>query len=378
MYQIKNLFFIILFFLVPNTILPHAVTNGFEVWRRLGDNILTVCKTKYFEQEYGLSYYYTTFPYIDSFVFFKEEKPLTEEIKNNFKKIVFINSEKDITDNINNEDPTLFVCTYLSPTPLIYEYVKNHPSFENEIHRIFTPINHITALNKTSKEPVIGVHVRKGGGFDWPLASCQEFNVEIPLLKKKELYLYKRNLGMCCEDIWPLRCPPGPAFITETKHLYFKKSFYADYIWAIKFPPDQYYIEQIKTMATLLPGKSLKIQLFTDDPNPEGIVTRYTKALKDLPCKITFDYRKTENSHDKNVIEDLFALAQCDGLISASSSFAFTAMILGNHYVIIYPDHAITMQDKVLIDKVKVITVENPTDSQTRKVKSSIYGINLL
>lgn len=69
-------------------------------------------------------------------------------------------------------------------------------------------------------------------------------------------------------------------------------------------------------------------------------------------------------------------MTQCDGLISASSSFAFTAMILGNHSYIIYPEHAVTMQNKVIIDQIKVIHVENPKDSK-RVVHSSVYSISV-
>lgn len=371
----KVIIFLILY-LYPKNLLAHAITNGFEAWRRLGDNVLTVCKTKYFEHEFNLPYYFSTFYYFDSFHFSTKEKPLTDDIKNTFKKMIFINSAKDIIDNLSSTEPILFVCMYLSITPTMYEYVKNNPLFEQEIQQLFTPYESIKSLSKTSDQLVIAVHVRKGGGFDWPLASDQEFNLDIPLLKKNELYLHKKNVGMHCEDIWPLRCLPGPAYISETKHLAFKKTYYADYIWAIKFPPDQYYIEQIKTMISISHAKSVKIQLFTDDPNPENIVTRYKKALANVSATITFDYRKSENSHDKNVIQDLFTMTQCDGLISASSSFAFTAMILGNHSYIIYPEHAVTMQNKVIIDQIKVIHVENPKDSK-RVVHSSVYSISV-
>lgn len=367
-----------IFFLLYSTyIIPHAITNGYETWRRLGDNILTVCKTEYFSHEFNLPYYYTPFAYYDSFVFKTKANALTPEIKNSFKKMIFVTSVKDIANNVKSIDPILFVCTYLSATPSIIEYVKKNPLFEDKIHDLFTPYQMINTIPKSSNQMVIAVHVRKGGGFDWPLASRQEFALEIPLVKNKELYLYKKNISMSCNDIWPLRCLPGPAFIAETKHLAFKKSCYADYIWAIKFPPDQYYIEQIKIIIKLMNLKSLTIKLFTDDPHPEDIVMRYKNALKDQEANITFDYRKSENHHDKNVIEDLFAIAQCDGIISACSSFAFAAMILGNHSIMIYPEHAITMQDKVIIDKVKVIRVENTRDSHKKTLQSSTLAINL-
>lgn len=376
--MVKQAILFFIFFIHFVSVFPHAITNGFEPWRRLGDNILTVSKTKYFSQEHDLEYYYTPFPYIDSFKFVHIEQLLTPELKNSFSKIIFIHSAKDVTDNLSSKESILFVCTYLSIAPSMYEYVKNNAEFEKNIHHLFTPLESIAKLDKKTQEFILAVHVRKGGGFDWPLASEQEFEVEIPIVKNKEIFLYKRDIGMNCEDIWPLHCLPGPAYISQTKYLAFKKKYYADYIWAIKFPPDQYYIEQIKTAISLTKLKALTIKLFTDDPHPQDIVKRYQNALKDVPVSITFDYRKSENNHDKNVIEDLFALAECDGLISASSSFAFTAMILGNHSIMIHPEHAITLPDKVLIDKVKVIKVDNRHDPLKRTINISMYSINLL
>lgn len=352
---------------------PHAITNGMEPFRRLGDNITTVTKTKYFARKYNLPYYFTSFTYADSFALPQKEIELTDSKRKEFSKFMVVSSEQDIENNLENEEPILFVAVFLSFTPWIYAYSRENPEFEHEIKRIFKPSISIRPLAQEEGKVKVALHVRKGGGVDWPLGSIQEFNVDQPLLKENELYLYCNNPAISCTSIWPLRCLPGPAFITETKNLFFKKNYYADYIWSIKFPPDQYYIEQVKTLASFLPDKHLQIQIFTDDPVPEQIVSRYAQALQALP-NLSFYYRTTENNHDKNVIEDLFAIAQSDCLISASSSFAFAAMLLGNHSVIIFPEHAITLPDRVIIDKVHIVKVENP-HSPKRSVRSEIYSI---
>lgn len=371
-----NVLGLLLFFINNLYAHPHAITNGIEQWRRLGDNITTISKTVYFSHKFNLPIFYTPFTYSDSFALSTQETILSDEIKKKFSKIIVVGSEKDIEANLDDEEPILFVCVFLSPTPWMYAYSRENAIFEQTIKKLFTPLQTIAPLQKDSKNVLVALHVRKGAGYDWPLASTQEYTLQMPLINKKELYLIKKNPGISCDDIWPLRCLPGPAYTTETKNLFFKKNFYADYIWAIKFPPDQYYIEQIKTLALLLPGKNFKIQLFTDDADPEAIVNRYTKALTMLPNQISFYYRKTGNNHDKNVIEDLFAIAQHDCLICASSSFGFAAMLLGNHSIIIFPEHAITMPDKVIIDKIKVVKVENSTDYAKRTVVYDILGIN--
>jgi hypothetical protein len=364
----------IILMLTSYSIFPHGITNGVEQWRRLGDNITTIAKTKYFARLFKLDYLYTPFTYHDDFAFATKEKLLTQIEKSNFSKIVLINSEKDILNNIENEEPTLFVATFLSPTPWMYTYSRENPDFEKEIKQIFTPLATIEALPKSPDTFLIALHVRKGGGYDWPLASTQEYLLDKSILKEKEFFLHKKSPEISSDHIWPIKYLPGPGFVTLTKELAFKKQYYADYIWPIKFPPDQYYIEQIKMVAQLVTDKQLLVVIFTDDPNPLDITERFAKALSAIP-NLKLYYRTTENHHTKNVIHDLFTLTQCDCVISASSSFAFAAHLLGDHAIMVFPEHAITCPDKIIIDKVKVITVENSPDAASRKVTSNTYSL---
>jgi hypothetical protein len=155
----------------------------------------------------------------------------------------------------------------------------------------------------------VAVHVRKGGGFDKPLAS--------PSIYKKE--------------------PP-----------------YSDQIWPTKFPPDQYYLDQIKVIRKLIPHNlSIIIYLFTDDPNPAELAHRYATYLNDV--SISFTYRTQENSHDTNVVEDFYHIAQCDYLIRSSSLFAKAAQLLGNHKIIMYPILGSWQDGKVIIDPAGII-----------------------
>lgn len=146
-----------------------------------------------------------------------------------------------------------------------------------------------------------------------------------------------------------------------------RKTQFSDYIWPTKFPPDQYYIDHIKKLAEMLPGKNLLIYLFTDDPNPQAIMQRYSKALEDYP-RIIFSFREQENRHNKNVLDDLFAITQCDCIISANSSFAFVAHLVGNHSIIMFPIHAITLPSRILVNKVAIVTLDNPYDLNKRKL----------
>jgi hypothetical protein len=208
------------------------------------------------------------------------------------------------------------------------------------------------------------VHVRKGGGFDRPLASAQEYTLDEPVTG---IYLRKNNPGGSCTHVWPINWPYGPKYIEEVKKMALIQNHFSDYMWPVKFPPDQYYIDQIKELAKMLPGKNLLMYLFTDDPNPEGIVARYSTALLEYP-RIIFSCRQAGNHHTKNVLQDLFAIAQCDCLISANSSFSFAAQLLGDHSIIMIPNHALIMPDKIFINKVAVFGAINAANYQERKL----------
>ncbi len=146
-----------------------------------------------------------------------------------------------------------------------------------------------------------------------------------------------------------------------------RKKYYSDYTWPIKFPPDQYYIDHLKYLSDFLHDQQLLVYLFTDDPNPQEIVKKYSQALEGYP-RIIFSYRLKENHHTKNVIEDLFSIIQCDCLISASSSFAHVAQLLGKHSICIMPTHAITLPEKIIMNKVAVFGVNNAYDCHNRKI----------
>ncbi len=378
MNKINSIFFLIPF-LMAQTGYPCVITNGIEEWRRLGDGIITVIKAKYYAQKFKIPFYYSNFPYCQDFLFSDQEKALTDNHKASFSRIMIINEEKDIQDALDGNESILFVTHFLCPTPDLFDFIKDpqNADFCATIEKMFQLKTPIEPLPKKPSTLHVALHVRKGGGYDFPLDSQQEYTLDAPLLKSKQIYIHRKNPGIATDDIWPLTGLAGPGFTTQTKLLLFKKNNYSDYIWPIKLPPDQYYIEQIKVLVSMLPPeKQLQIILFTDDPNPEGIVERYLQALGN-PSKIEFYFRKFDNKHNQNVVEDLFYLASCDCIISAYSSFALSAHLIGHHSIIICPEHAITLPDKVIIDKIKTITIENAHDAAMRKIVKKVMALKI-
>ncbi|MCA9770073.1 hypothetical protein KC460_01755 [Candidatus Dependentiae bacterium] len=149
----------------------------------------------------------------------------------------------------------------------------------------------------------VAVHVRKGGGYDAPLFS--------------------------------------------------KTVQYADQRWPLKFPPDDYYIEQIKKIAHQYKHHYLYCYIFTDDQQPIAIMERYKKKLNNP--RIHFDCRKGTNSHKLNVLEDLFNMTRFDCLIRPSSSYSTIAQLLNNFIIVIHPMHYVWSGEKLIIDHVEVL-----------------------
>jgi len=351
----------------------HAITYKLETWRRLGDNIITLAKAQYFADLYNLKLLYKSFPYSDQFAVHETAIPLTKEYEKQFTKIIPVNSAKDIVDHLKNGESILFESHFLSETPWLYNYSRQTPLFEKKIKELFTPTMQIDALPKPSAVVTVALHVRKGGGFDNPLASQQEYTFDDQIAG---IYLKKNVPGNSCTDIWLINWPAGFKYIEAVKHFVEKKNRFSDYTWPIKFPPDQYYIDHLKYLSDFLKDRQLLVYLFTDDPNPAAIVERYNAALKDYP-RIIFSYREAGNHHTKNVIQDLFAIVQCDCLISASSSFAHVAQLLGKHSICIMPTHAITLPDKIIMNKVAVFGANNAKDIEKRTLHCSelVYKI---
>ena len=289
---------------------PSAITYEFN-GGRFGDNLSTYCKAKIFSYKYSIPLLYKPFEYSDQLTMHLKETHYSTELRDQFEAIIHIKTEDDIKKNRNKN--VLFVTNFYTPAPGLYEYGFTNTDAAQDIKQLFTPIMAMPLIEKSDTYITVAVHVRKGGGFDAPLASEQ---------------IYK-----------------NPAQ-------------YADQQWPTKFPPDQYYIDQIRMIQKLIGReKGIIIYLFTDDPDPAKLARRYQEQLADI--NLEFRYRDTGNSHNTNVVEDFYLMAQCDCLIRSSSLLAKASQLLGTHQIIIYPIQGKWVDDKVIINPVGIIIRDN-------------------
>lgn len=276
---------------------------------RFGDCVSAFSKAKWYAFKYKLVLLYKPFEYSDQLNLHITETAYRAEDLSSYSKVVKVTTEADIINN--KEDNVLFVSNFYSITPDLYEYRYIDKRWETEIRKAIAPIQNKTNLEN---EATIALHVRKGGGFDKPLSTD---GPNTPINKK-----------------------------------------YSDQIWPTKFPPDEYYIQALEKITHLIDAQqSIHVHLFTDDPQPAQLAQKYQNALSDP--RVEFMYRATDNAHNKNVVEDYYAMAQCDYLIRSSSLLAKASQLLGNHKMILHPGHGYWDGNKVIIDLVHIVLRNN-------------------
>ncbi len=102
-----------------------------------------------------------------------------------------------------------------------------------------------------------------------------------------------------------------------------------------RFPNLQYYIDQLHKMVELLSNQSLHVHIFTDDQNPNRLKQLFEQQFKNE--NITFSCRQADNRHDKNVVEDFFAMMNFDILIRSGSLYSYYAWRFGDQKIMICP-----------------------------------------
>lgn len=117
-----------------------------------------------------------------------------------------------------------------------------------------------------------------------------------------------------------------------------------------KFPPLSFYIEGLKAVRARFPAEHIYCQLFTDALDPDALVQ---KLLAAFPSDVEFHYRKKNNVHDANVLEDFFSLFEFDVLIRPDSNFSIVPSLI-HDYAMVYAAEDYDSDRKEIIAKVEV------------------------
>ncbi|MFA6263008.1 MAG: hypothetical protein WCW33_00140 [Candidatus Babeliales bacterium] len=314
----------------PVLVNAHAISyklNG----GRLGDCIYSFCLAKWLAYKYKIPFYYIPFKGVDDFSIGLYEKRLTKEVGRKFKKVISIHAERDLASYLKKEkQQALFLVHFHAAidvpreieetdqlmvrkvgTNWIYLLMKKHPSFEAEIKRDVQLRKKPQPFNLPKRMITMAVHVRKGGGFDAPQDSSQYVS----------------------------------------KHGHFRIA--SDRVHPLKFPPEQYYVDQITKVSDMLDNMPIFACIFTDDPSPELLIERFEQKIKRPNIKFICA-QSGHNAFQENILDDVYQMSRFDCLIKSSSHFAWVSQLMGAHKIIVYPQ--LSEWDKVnkMISIVKV------------------------
>jgi hypothetical protein len=282
-----------------------AVTYTFS-GGRFGDNLTAYLHAKWISYKYNIPLLYKPFPYSDQLMMHELETEFQEFDIEFVEKIL---KEGDALD-FDPESSTLYIIPYFPESREEFKLPHAHfPYFEvdwddqgfvEEIRKMIQPRKLLcTDIALPNDKITVAVHVRKcTPEFDAPMLFEQAEDSSIEPKKWHE---------------------------------------YGDHGFPFKFARDEYYIEQIRRISTFFGNQPLYVYLFTDAANPHELAEKYKTTLQ-LP-NIEFDYRKTANKHDRNVLEDFFALTQFDCLIRVDSNFSLTASKLASYKIQVTPKH---------------------------------------
>ncbi len=305
----SSLYWSIVIIAQPNQAVTNYVNTG-----RFGDRIISYTTAKWISQRFNIPLFFKPFKYSSMLRFGREEKKYSKEIAKQFKEVI-VGNEQDIIkhekkNNIIFESKRRWF--FISSSPSIestIEYMLQGQPFAAELRNMLEPVVPLPQITLPEDKITVAVHIRKGGGFDRPLNSIQYYHSRL--------------------------------------------SKFADKIWPLKFPPEQYYVNQIKRISTLFDDAPLFMHIFTDARNPPSLVERIKGAVG--KSNINFSCRHSGNTHNTHVIEDFYNMSRFDCLIRSGSHFSIAAQLLGNHKVIIYPKHFKWEGRRLIIDEVSII-----------------------
>ena len=133
--------------------------------------------------------------------------------------------------------------------------------------------------------------------------------------------------------------------------------------FALKFPHDSYYIQQIQSIYEIL-NTPLYVYIFTDDLNPQSLVSHYQEVFKQ--SAIEFACRTSDNSPHNTLLDDFYMLTQFDCIIRPDSNFSLVAARLGDYKIEIAPRRCKWMGDQLIVDQVDILFNPSPKELLNR------------
>jgi hypothetical protein len=251
---------------------------------RFGDQLMCYIHAKWISYYYGIPLIYEPFSFSNRLALHYAEYSSIEH----GRTLRRVRPDPGMEINYNRKELERYIIPYFPDSAWEQEKRNNEwysfsvdwedPEFKKELQQMIRPLYISPYLQIPSDRVSIALHVREGGGFDGEA---------------------------------PWRWHP------------------------LKFPPQSYYIEQVRKISKLFPGQPLYVYVFTDHQQPLELVQEYIRNLSDLDIK--FDCRATDNNHAKNILEDFFEMTRFDCLVIADSNFSIIPSKIADYKVVIRP-----------------------------------------
>lgn len=289
----------IVFFNVQAEIDPSCSTAiTYQKWGgRFGDNVYNYAKSRLLAWENGTDFLYQPFLFSNQLKMHILEKPL------NSSEISFKRKTSRLHDRISHplkkDKSIIYETTFGLVKPEWYDFetfllaCHKNPKFYAELKKMLEPIEPLSLPKLPENMINVAVHVRKGGGFDSPLLSGSN-----------------------------LKEPADRYTFADVKNPF-------------KFPPEEFYLSQLKHISELANNAPMYVYIFTDEKYPEKIAQRFAELIQ--KPNIQFDHREVRNHMNDGILFDLYHMAQFDYLIRPQSSFSHIAQLVGNHKLVIFP-----------------------------------------
>jgi hypothetical protein len=323
---------------ILSTILLSQLSNTkvgitYDVGHQVGGNVAGYFMAKILSLKYNIPFYIHNFRHSNIFEFDNDK---SFEFINNRETVslfkIRVLKDSDITDNLDKND-VLFWVDMWTKIDTVDESLINETKKTLQIKKELLRKNQLTI---PSEMLPIAVHVRKGNGggeiYDGEQTSIQLFEHD----KNQIKYLAKI-----------FHYP----FEWESYTRYTKQDLDQVSTWQTKFPPDQYYIDQIVYLYKNISNKKLFVQIFTDDKNPEQLLEIIKNGVN--KNDITFFYNKHDvNDARTKIARDLDEMSKFDILIRGQSYYARTAEMIGQHKIVICPISFKWVDKCLIMDKV--------------------------
>jgi hypothetical protein len=304
-------------------------------------------------------------PFVLTWASVKPKSTKIQDLSQQGHQVTYLFSGGRMGDNLLAYFHARWLC-YKYNLPLVYAPFKLSDRFQLVDHRCALEVtNKQVVLEKEeqinfSEEPTLfAVPYFSECAFEFGKAAPDEFGAPMtpPFAVDWEDEAFRLEMMQCLTPstpIAPLQLPEGCLKLAVHIRRGVKQKGGADSRTArrafpLKFPPDSYYIEEIKRVAALFPDKKLYVYLFTDYPKPHTLLKKYRKAIKNPDIEFATGESRGD---EETLLKDFCAFTQFDCLILCQSNFSLIPSKLKDFAIVTLPTHSYNERKCVTVDEI--------------------------